>query len=381
MFKNHPIKFQWRQNKTIVLLSLLFLVMLFTMIIYRLWQAHVLKRNTEQAIIPIVSVIKAIQNPADTEIVLPGNVRAWHEAPIYSRANGYVKKWYVDIGDHVKKDQLLAFIETPELDAQLRQAEANLKVVIANNTLAQSTAARWVALLKTNSVSKQETDEKVNAANALVASVAAAQANRDRLLEMVSFEKVIAPFDGTITSRAIDIGALINAGNQQGAMPLFRIVQTNRLRVYVKIPQNYAFELPPNTKIKLEFPEHPGHLFFATLLRTAKAIDPTTHTLLAQFAMNNQDNIILPGGYVEAHFMLPSKPHSVRLPINALLFRAENTQVATLDKHNRVVLKQVVVARDFGREVEIDSGVSPGELVILNPTDSITNGDQVKPRM
>jgi len=380
MFKHHPIQFQWRRYTYIIFFLLLFFSLIFTIILNRLWNAHVLKKNTELAIIPMVSVIKAEKNLAESEIILPGTVRAWHEAPIYARTSGYIKNWYVDIGDHVKRDQVLAIIETPELDAQLRQAEANLKVAIANNTLAQSTAARWVVLLKTDSVSKQETEEKINAANALSASVIAAQANRDRLLELVSFEKVIAPFEGTISARATDIGALINAGNQQGARPLFRLVQTNRLRVYIKIPQNYAFDLPPNTQVKLQFTEHPGHNFFAKLLTTAKAIDPTTHTLLAQFVLNNKDNIILPGGYTEVHFMIPSLPHSVRLPVNALLFRADNTQVAILDKNNRVVLKPVVVTRDLGREVEIDSGLFPGEWVILNPTDSIANGDQVKPR-
>ena len=369
---------QFKARPRVFIIVSLILASIVVLFISRLWAAIVLSYTTNQASVTVVSTIIAKSAPAEEALVLPGNVWPWHEAPIYARTSGYIKKWYVDIGDKVKEGQLLATIETPELDAQLRQAEADLDVVTANNTLAQSTAVRWVALLKTDSVSKQETDEKVNSANALAASVIAARANRDRLRELVSFERVTAPFSGTISARSTDIGALINAGSSPNAKPLFNIVQENPLRIYVKIPQNYAYRIKPKMKVSLKFAERPGQQFTATLLQTANAINPTTRTLLAQFVMNNQDRKIMPGGYAEVHFEMPSMTHAVRLPVNTLLFRAEGLQVATLNKEHHVVLKSVTISRDFGREVQINSGIQPGEQIILNPPDSIVDGETVK---
>lgn len=371
---------QLKARPRVFMMICLVLAVVFVLFMSRIWGAMLLRYQTNQAAVTMVSTIIAKSAPTEETLVLPGNVWPWHEAPIYARTNGYIKKWYVDIGDQVKEGQLLATIETPELDAQLRQAEADLTVVTANNALAQSTAQRWVALLKTDSVSKQETDEKVNGANALAASVAAARANRDRLQELVSFERVTAPFSGTISARSTDIGALINAGSSPNAKPLFNLVQDNPLRIYVKIPQNYAYRIKPKMMVYLEFAERPGQQFPATLLQTASAINPTTRTLLAQFKMNNAEGKILPGGYAEVHFKMPSVTHAVRLPVNTLLFRAEGIQVATLTKDHTVLLKSVTISRDFGKEVQINSGIQPGEQIILNPPDSIMNGETVKVR-
>jgi RND family efflux transporter MFP subunit len=355
------------------------IVIVFLMIIAsRIWSAIALHYQTNKRAIPIVATITAASAPSDEDVILPGNVEAWHEAPVYARTNGYIKKWYVDIGAQVKEGELLAVIETPELDAQLRQAEANLNVVLAQNKLAQSTAARWLDLLKSDSVSKQETDEKVNSAHALEASVIAAKANLVRLQELVGFERIIAPFAGTISARATDIGALINAGNNQSDKPLFRIVQTNPLRVYVKIPQSYASVIKPNMVVTLQFPEHPGQSFPAKLLKTAGAIDPTSRTLLAQFIVDNKNGELIPGSYTEVHFKMPTSAQMIRLPVNTLIFRAEGLQVATLDQNNEVVLKSITVNRDFGSFVEVRSGIKLGEHIIINPPDSIFNGEKVQ---
>jgi RND family efflux transporter MFP subunit len=343
----------------------------------RITEKIALNRRTEEQAILTVATMNVAAAPATETIILPGNVQAWHDATIYARTNGYIKKWYVDIGTQVKAGQLLAEIETPELDAQLRQANADLITAQANNTLAQTTAKRWQALLKTDSVSKQETDEKVSAAQANAALVNAALANRDRLQELVGFERVIAPFDGVITSRTTDIGSLINAGSNQ-QRPLFHLSQVNPLRVYVKIPQNYSSRVVPGMTVELTFAEHPGKKFAATLLDTAQAIDPISRTLLAQFRVENDNDELLPGGYTEVHLKFLSQPNSVRIPVNALLFRAQGLQVGEVDSDSRVHLKSVSISRDYGNVVEINSGLETGTQIIINPSDSLIDGQKVR---
>jgi RND family efflux transporter MFP subunit len=337
-----------------------------------------LKDKTEEQAILDVAVIAAAAVPVTEEIVLPGNVQAWHEATIFARVNGYIKKWDTDIGAHVKAGQLLAEIEAPELDAQLRQAQADLNTAKANNQLAQSTAVRWKILLKTDSVSKQEADEKISGAQANLALVNAAKANVDHLQELVSFERVVAPFDGIITSRTTDIGSLINAGSGTSLRPLFRIAQANPLRVYVKVPQNYSASIKPGLIVDLYFSEHPGTIYAAKLLDTASAIDPVSRTLLVQFEVNNSSYQILPGGYTEVHLKLPTQNGAVQLPVNTILFRSEGLRVGTLDANNKVILKPIKITRDFGNTVEISSGIEPGEKIIVNPSDSLFNGQQVR---
>lgn len=356
------------------------LISLFVLIVIgcRIYAAIVLRNETQFNAVPVVATISPKQVTGTEKIILPGNVHAWHEATIYARTNGYVKKWYVDIGSHVKKGDLLAVIETPELDAQYAQAKADLKTAKANRDLAQSTAKRWLNLLKTDSVSKQETDEKVSSSIALQAIVASAQANVDRLKELVSFEQVIAPFDGVITSRTTDIGALINAGSSLNGIALFKLSQTDPLRIYVDIPQNYSSRITANMTVSLAFAEHPGQVFPAKLVETAQAINPTSFTLLAQFCAENKKGILLPGGYTEVTFQFPVLATTVRLPVNTLLFRAEGLQVAIVDKDNKVLLKSIKISRDFGSEVEIESGITPQDKIIINPPDSILAGEQVR---
>lgn len=353
------------------------LAIVLILIFLRVQAASRLRAETNEDAIPVVSILTTTLGPGTEKIVLPGNVEPWHEATIYARTNGYIKKWYVDIGSHVKAGSLLAEIESPEIDAQLQQAEADLNTAIANEGLAQSTAKRWVALLKSDAVSKQETDEKVSQAKALSATVISARANRNRLRELVSFERVIAPFDGIITSRTTDIGALINAGSGATAVPLFHIVQANPLRVYVQIPQNYSSNIKPDMGVSLYFAEHPGKSYPAKLLKTANAINRVTRTLLAQFEVDNKDSELLPGGFTQVHLDMPISKKLIHLPVNVLLFRAKGLQVAVLDNQNRVVLKSVTVSRDYGNDVEIDTGLSVGERVILNPPDSIFDGEEV----
>lgn len=353
------------------------LVVVFILIFWRVQAQSRLRAETNEDAIPVVSILTTTPGPGSEKIILPGNVEPWHEATIYARTNGYIKKWYVDIGSHVKAGSLLAEIESPEIDAQLQQAEADLNTAIANESLAQSTAKRWVALLKSDAVSRQETDEKVSLAKALSATVISARANRNRLRELVSFERVIAPFDGVITSRTTDIGALINAGSGTTAVPLFHIVQANPLRVYVQIPQNYSSNIKPDMGVSLYFAEHPGKSYPAKLLKTANAINRVTRTLLAQFEVDNSDGALLPGGFTQVHLEMPISKKLIHLPVNVLLFRAKGLQVAVLDNQNRVVLKSVTVSRDYGNDVEVDTGLSVGERVILNPPDSIFDGEEV----
>ncbi|MFI4918989.1 MAG: efflux RND transporter periplasmic adaptor subunit [Legionellales bacterium] len=369
------IRAQKKPKHLIVIIVLVFIILAAS----RIWTAIVLRYQTDAAAVPVVATVKASAVPVQEQVMLPGTIKPWHGAPVYARVDGYLKQWLVDIGDKVKKGDLLAVIEAPELDAQLRQAEADLKVAIANNQLAQVTAQRWIHLLKTDSVSKQETDEKVDAARALAATVLATQANRDRLHDLVGFERITAPFSGTISDRQTDIGALINAGSSStSARPLFRMVQHNPLRLYVKIPQTYSSRMQANMQVSLMFSEYPGLVFQGKLLQTAHAIDPKTRTLLAQFVVNNEKEQLLPGGYTQVTINMPSLPHAVYLPVNTLLFRAQGLQVATLNKNNDVVLKSITIALDFGSQVEIGSGIKPGEQVIINPTDSIYNGQHVR---
>lgn len=342
---------------------------------YRIVEYIKLRMATNQQAVLNVATIKAAGELANEEIVLPGNVYAWHEATIYARTNGYVVSWIVDIGAHVKSGDLLAIISTPEIDAQLRQTEANLVTAEANYQLAHTTALRWKTLLKTDSVSKQETDEKISAEDANAAIVVSTRANRDRLRELVSFERVVAPFDGVVMSRTTDIGRLINSGS--GTVPLFRLVQANRLRIYVRVPEYYSSSITRDLTVQLYFTEHPGKSYPAKLLDTAKAIDLKTRTLLVQFEMDNSNDELLAGSYTEVHLGLPVNGKYVRLPVNTLIFRANGMQVATIDGDSKTVLKPIVVGRDFGDVVEVISGLKPNEAVILNPPDSLFSGEKV----
>lgn len=311
------------------------------------------------------------------ELVLPGDVRAWSDAPIYARTSGYLKRWIVDIGTPVKAGQVLAEIDTPEVDQQLAQARADLGTAQANNQLAQSTATRWKDLLATESVSQQEADEKNGDAAAKNALLASSQANVNRLRQLQGFKNIVAPFNGVITARNVDVGDLINPG-ASGQRELFHIVDTHQLRIYVQLSQSYVSSITPDMKAELHFAEHPGKVFPAKVLRTANAIDPTTRTMLVQLQADNAGNELLPGSYAEVHFQLPMHEDALRIPDNTLLFRGSNIQVASVDAQGHVALKNVKLGRDFGKEVEVLTGVSAKDSLIINPPDSISDGDAVR---
>jgi RND family efflux transporter MFP subunit len=330
-----------------------------------------------QAVLP-VQVVQPTAAGGDADLVLPGDVQALYEAPIYARTDGYLKRWLVDIGTPVRAGQLLAEIEAPEVDQQLRAAEAELANAQANQRIARITADRWRDLRDTDSVSQQEADEKISSAAVSDAAVQAAQANLQRLRELSRFERIVAPFDGVITARNTDVGALINSGSSAGA-ELFRIADMSSLRLYVRVPQNYAAATRAGLAAEVRFPDRPAEVHAARLERTAGAIDAASRTLLAQLAVDNAKGELLPGAYAEVHFKLPQDAgaSAVRVPANTLLFRGDGLRVATFVE-GRVLMRPVTIGRDFGTEVEIVSGVTAQDRVILSPPDSITDQTRVR---
>jgi RND family efflux transporter MFP subunit len=336
-----------------------------------------LGKETAEAAISTVVTVTAERSALGEELVLPGAVQAYIEAPIYARTNGYLKTWYTDIGTPVVKGQLLGEIETPEVDQQLAQAQADLATARANETLSNSTNVRWQGLLATESVSKQDADEKSGDAAAKKAAADSAAANLARLRELESFKRVTAPFTGVITARNTDIGALINAGQSAGS-ELFRIADTHKLRIYVRVPEAYASVTKPGLDAELRFAEHPNRGFPAKTVRTSNALDPTLRTLQVEIELDNAKGEILPGAYAEVHFKLAASGDTLRLPANTVLFRAAGLQVATVDAEQRVKLKSIVQGRDFGNTIEVLSGLDPEERVVLNPPDSIADGVVVR---
>lgn len=371
--------YSWHPKIKITLKQVIAVLIMLVLLIMgsRVWTAYQRQQTTLTDATPMVNTIRVLANTNNEVLLLPGNIRAWHEAPVYARANGYVKQWYVDIGAHVKQGEVLADIETPELNAQLRQANADLTVIITQHAMAEITKQRWVHLLKTESVSKQATDEAIHAEQALQASVIAARAKRDHLQELVDFEHVVAPFDGIVSLRNTDVGALINAGNPPSATPLFKVVQLNRLRLYINLPEPYAPRIQPHMRLDFSLMEYPGRVFHARLQSTANAIDPNTRTLLTEFVLPNKDLSLLPGSYTQVRLNIPAPQNSVMLPINTLIFREQGLQVATLDAHNQVVLKNIEVGVDLGTSLIVNTGIKPGETLIINPSDAIYSGQQV----
>ena len=336
-----------------------------------------LGKKAAEAAIPTVVTVTPNRTPLGEELVLPGSVQAYMEAPIYARTSGYLKDWRTDIGTQVTKGQLLGEIETPEVDQQLNQAQADLATARANEALAASTNARWQGLLATESVSKQDADERAGDAAAKKAAADSAAANLLRLRDLESFKRVVAPFSGVITARNTDIGALINAGQSAGS-ELFRIADTHKLRVYVQVPEAYAAATRPGLEAELRFAEQPSRTFSAKTVRTSNALDPTLRTLQVELELDNAKGEVFPGAYAEVHFKLPASAESLQLPANTVLFRATGLQVATIDGQKRVKLKSVVQGRDFGTTIEILSGLGADEAVILNPPDSLADGLPVR---
>jgi RND family efflux transporter MFP subunit len=335
-----------------------------------------LVRETDRAAILSVNVVHPSLGAQSQELILPGNIQAFTDTPVYARTNGYLKRWYVDIGARVKSGQLLAEIETPEVDQQLRQARAELGTAEANLQLSNSTAERWQDLLKTESVSRQETDEKIGDLAAKKALVDAASANVKRLEETQSFQKIYAPFDGVITARSIDIGSLVTAGSA-GPKELYHMGAINQMRVYVQVPEMNSRAATPGLPADLTLSELPGRRFHARVVRTSESIDQSSRTLLAEVDVENPGSLLLPGAYVEVHLKLPTPAHSVTVPVNALLFRSEGLNVAVA-RNGVVALVPIAVGHDYGNSLEVTSGLSPSERLIINPPDSIVAGQKVQ---
>jgi multidrug efflux system membrane fusion protein len=346
-------------------------------IISRVHARSKLAKETTAAAVPQVTTLKPIPSPASEDLVLPGSVQALIEAPIYSRTSGYLKFWYTDIGSKVKKGQLLAEIDSPEVDQQYSQAQADLGTAHANSELAVSTNERWKGLLATHSVSQQDADTKASDAAAKHAAEESAGANVRRLRDLESFKRVLAPFDGVVTQRNTDVGALITAGQNAGS-PLFRVADTTKLRIYVLVPEPYAAQTVPGMDAALRFTEHPGKDYPAAVVRTANALDPALRTLQVELQVDNARGELFPGSYAEVHFKVPGSSNSLSVPANALLFRAAGLQVATVDSGAHVRLKIIVPGRDFGKSIEVLSGISAGDNIVVNPPDSLTDGAAVQ---
>jgi len=332
---------------------------------------------TADAAVSVVSVVSPKVSAPTQEILLPGTTQAFTDAPIFARTNGYVKRWYFDIGAHVKQGQQLAENETHEVDQQLEQARADLETARANLRQAQITADRWRALLETDSVSKQETDQAVSALSAMKATVDSNAANVRRLEQLQAFEKIYAPFDGVITARNVDIGVLINAGSNTSGRELFHMTAIHTLRVFVAVPEVYSRAANPGSTATLTLDEFHGRMFKGTLVRNANAIDPASRTLLVEVDVDNPSGELLPGAYVFVHLELPKQAASTTVPANALLFRAEGLQVAVV-RDGRAQLVPVTIGRDYGTTVEIVAGLQPSDQVIVSPSDSLTSGTRVR---
>lgn len=337
-----------------------------------------LRDETNAMATPTVSVVQPQRSSPAQEVVLPANVQAFNDAPIYARTNGYLKKWYVDIGAHVKSGELLAEIDTPEVNQQLQQARADLATAEANLHLSEITAERYAGLLKSDSVSKQEADNAAGDYAAKKATVESAQYNVKRLQDLQSFEKIYAPFAGVITARNTDVGALIDSGSGGGTRTeLFHIVSPDKLRVYVNVPEIYSRAAKPGLKAELVLNEFPGHPFEGTLVRTANAIDQASRTLLVEIEVNNPSGQLLSGSYAEVHLKLPSAGSSFLLPVNTLLFRSEGLRVAAVS-NGEATLIPITIGRDYGVQVEVISGLKGDENIILNPPDSLVSGEKVR---
>ncbi len=325
-----------------------------------------------------VAVVHPGRSTSTRQLTIPGDVQAYVETPIYARTEGYLKRWYVDIGGHVKEGQLLATIDTPEIDQQLKQAEAAQLQAQANLDLARTTAERWHNLLKSDGVSQQEVDTNDAAYKARQADYAAALANVERLKSMQSFQQVVAPFSGVITARDIDIGALITNGTSK---ELFKLAQIDVMRVYVNVPEGYSNDMHLGLPARLHIAEFPNRVFTGKVAHTAGAIDPASRTLLTEVQVPNPKSELMPGAYAEVTFDIGSAEPPLVIPSNALIFRAAGTQVAVVDSAQRARLRKISLGRDFGTTLEVLSGVDPQDLVIINPPDSLADGTLVKPEL
>jgi RND family efflux transporter MFP subunit len=343
----------------------------------RIAAAAAVREETLDLAIPSVAVIHPKRGTPKDEVVLPGNIQAFVDAPVYARTSGYLKKWYTDIGTRVKAGELLAEIEAPEVDQQLDQARADLATAQANLKLAEVTMNRDLGLSK-DAIPKQDVDNAVGAYQADKAIVASQTANTKRLEQLVAFEKVFASFDGVITARNTDVGQLVNAGNGGVTQELFRISYTAKLRIFVGVPQAYSRAAVPGVNADLTLAEAPGRHYTGQIARNTGAIDPTTRTLLTEVDIDNTAGQLMPGEYAEVHLKLPAATAALVVPVTSLIFRAEGLQVAVVRHGNKAELVHVTEGRDFGTEVEITSGITARDSVIINVPDSLTSGQTVR---
>jgi RND family efflux transporter MFP subunit len=337
-------------------------------------QYKALADTTEKLAVPTVSVIHPTPEAGQEDLVLPSTLQAYVESPIYARTTGYLKKWYHDIGTRVKQGELLADIDTPEVDQQLSQARADLNTATANENLSKITAARYLELIKTDGVSKQEVDNAQGDYAAKQANVASAQANVRRLEELESFKHIYAPFSGVITRRNIDIGNLINAGNGGAAQELFFLAQTDPIRAYISVPEAYASAVRAGTGAFLELTQYPGQRFEGTVVRTADAIDLATRTLNTEVDMPNKNGQLLPGGYAQVHLQVKVTGERLQVPVNALLFRSEGLRVVVVDDQQKTRLQPLTIGRDYGTTLEVLQGLKASDWIVINPGDSLEEG-------
>jgi len=335
-----------------------------------------LKTWTEEQAIPPVAVVAPKRGGEARELVLPGNVDAFYSASIHGQVKGYVSEWRKDIGAKVKQGEVLAVVDTPELDQSIAVAQSEVAKAKANLALAKVTAARWDSLRASAAVSQQAADEKDSDQRAQAAQVDAAQSNVDRLKAQKAFANIVAPFDGVVTARNVDVGSLVRADGVD-TPPLFTVADIHEMRIYVPVPETYAAELKDGMKATLELPEYPNRTFGATIATTSHAIDPKSRSLLVELLADNPDGLLAPGAFARIHFVLPPDANAVRVPASAIMFRNNAAQVAiALD--NRIVLKKVHILRDLGTEVEIAGGLGQDERIVINPPDSISDGEQVR---
>src|SRR5438128_8700648 len=370
----HPLKTWLRPGIALIAVAALLVSGIWSRVSAR----KTLNTETAQVALTAVSVVSPKQTAPAEEIILPGNVQPFITSPIYARTSGYLRKWNVDIGAHVKKGQLLAVIETPEVDQQLQQSLSNLNTAKANLALAETTKNRYEGMIRSNAVSQQDVDNAVGTYNANKAIVEANQANVKQLQALQSFEKIYAPFDGVVTARNTDIGDLINSGSAGGVKTdLFHISQPDKLRVYVNVPEEYSQGIKVGMTADLGLAEFPGRKFQGKLVRTAEAINATTRTLLIEIEVDNPSGTLLTGSYAEVHLKVATHATTLLLPVNTLLFRSEGLRAGVV-KDGKVALTAVTPGHDFGNQIEIVAGLKPDDQVVVNPPDSLITGQQVQ---
>lgn len=343
----------------------------------RLTERGALAKETERLAIPTVGVTKPSSEPAADQLVLPAQLQPYVDSPIFARTNGYLLRWTKDIGSRITKGELLAEIDTPEVDQELMQAKATRQQTEAQLALAKSTAERWTNLRKTDSVSQQEADQQVSAYAQAQANFAAADANVRRLQQLESFKRVYAPISGVLTQRNTDVGALITAGSAGQTRALFNVAQVDPLRVFVNVPQMNAPSIRAGLPAYIELREYPGQKFSGKVVRTADAIDLATRTLLTEIDVPNRDGRLLPGSYAEVHFAVPIQTTRMSVPVNTILFRPEGPRIAVVGSDHKVHLKAISIGRDFGTKIEILGGLDPNDQIVLNPADSLEEGQEV----